>query len=404
MSIALFSNEHSADGRPRRLKVFSLPFHVLPSTLPSKAPELPVLKHETGKGFLNSLWGRATGYQHVYPSLPTSHFSPGSQASVPVTLRIVDRPMEASDIYVRLAVLRRTYLRQKSDKSLMDALQEIHDPLCTGVPVQSTYPEEVLMDPFCVEDEEIVSRWGWVPYWARPGADPRERAEVAIRDIALPLASDLGEDGAATGWRHGYSCALDLEPSEMPSLTHGDCSWFSPAFRSRAPVPREYDQHLHVSMRFYLSIEIGFTEPDRGNLADELRDLKTRHPDMEIPRENSFTRPRAPALSPTSGASMTNPFASSSKLRRSKQAPPARAFPGHLRELMVPITIGSVAEPSMACLLGTQSASQRADRAAREDRGEQTSTTEGEGAEGAWICPPPKYDEALKSAPAYNFA
>lgn len=412
MSIAIFSAATGSTGTPRRLKVFSLPFHILPSTLPSPAPELPVLTHDHKKGVFASLIKSLsfsapkaeTGYHIVFPSLPTSHFSPGAHTSVPVSLRIVDRPLEPTDLYIRLAIIRKTYVRESAHTSMQAAIEDEWG-LGAGVSMAALgYPEEVIIEPWCKEEEEVVSRWGWVPYSSRPGADPNEKAEVVIKDIALPL-SGLTEQG----WTHGYSTNLDLEPTHTPAQTHGDCSWFSPAFRNRPPVAKEYGRHVHVSSRFFLSIEVGFATPQLG---ETLRQLGEESPDMEIPAPNTFTTASAPSTSAYTGYSTANPFFTPSSRHRQTSpsstavsqldpTPPSPlAFPGKLRELFIPLTVGSVAEPGMACISAHEgeSAVRRAEREAREERGEDT-RNEGEGPEGAWLCAPPGYDEALKSAP-----
>ncbi|GAA5994823.1 uncharacterized protein JCM10292_004375 [Rhodotorula paludigena] len=411
MSIALFSATKNSNGTPRRLKVFSVPFHVLPSTLPAPAPELPVLKHEHRKGVLASLMQSLSlsspkpnemGFHNVYPSLPTSHFSPGAHASIPISLRIVDRPLEPTDLYIRLALVRKTYVRESAHSSLASAIEDEWG-LAPGTSLAALgYPEEVIVDPWCKEEEEIVSRWGWVPYSSRPGADPNEKAEVVIKDISLPLC---GADGQ--GWRHGYSTSLDLEPTTVPTTTHGECSWFSPAFRSRPPVDKEYGKHLHVSTRFFLSIEVGFASPA---LRDTLSSLHAESPDLALPRPNTFTAASAPRTSAHSGHSLSNPFFVPSA-RSPRRLPPGQvaapagshAFPGKLRELLIPLTIGSVAEPGLACLGAAEgeTAARRAEREAREERGEDARAHWGEGPEGAWLCAPPSYKDAVRTAPAY---
>lgn len=428
MSIALFSSAVSSTGTPRRLKVFSLPFHVLPSTLPTPAPELPVLTHEHKKGMLASLVKtlsavaspRTTstsenGYHVVFPSLPTSHFSPGAHSVVPVSLRIVDRPLEPTDLYIRLAIVRRIYVRESSSSSLASAVED-HWGLGAGIsPAALGYPEDVTHEPWCRDEREVVSRWGWVPYSSRPGADPTEKAEVVIRDIGLPLMLD-----DAAGWQHGYSNNLDLEPTEVPRQQTGECSWFSPAFRSRPPVAKEYACHAHVSTKFYLSMEIGFAPSTE--LGRSLEQLGQLSPDVELPQPNTFTTPLAGntstgTTSRVSGQSLTNPFRAHASADGSEPAS-AYSFPGKLRELLIPITIGSVAEPTLACIVNPASASsnsnsnasssaaaereasaRRAERAAREERGEATAREWGEGADGAWLCAPPAYEDACKVAP-----
>lgn len=409
MSIALFSSALSSNGIPRRLKVFSIPFHVLPSTLPTPPPELPTLTHDHRKSVFSSiiksfpafLSPKATpgGYHIVYPSLPTSHYSPASHASIPVSLRIVDRPLEPTDLYIRLAIVRKTYVRESTSTSMAAAIEDEWG-LGAGREARGAlgYPEEVIVEPWCREEEEVVSRWGYVPYSSRPGADPSEKAEVIIQDIALPLSGLAGE-----GWSHGYSTGLDLEPTPVPNLLHGDCSWFSPAFRIRPPVVKEYGKHIHVSSRFFLSIEVGFAAP---TLREVLAEIGAASPDMEIPPPNGFTAPQRPSVSAVSGASLSNPFyVHNPRTRKSLPLPtPTLAqsiFPGRLRELFIPLTIGSVAEPAMSCIATAgETALRRAEREEREERGEDT-RAEGEGPEGAWLCAPPHYEDALRSAPAY---
>ncbi|SCZ90353.1 BZ3500_MvSof-1268-A1-R1_Chr1-3g01935 [Microbotryum saponariae] len=409
MALTITAAACAPNGTPRRLKIYSLPFHILPSTLPAPAPELPVLKHDHPLGMLASLAQSftlrtiPTGFHHVHPSLPTSHFSPGGHASIPVSLRIRDRPLEPTDLYIRLALVRKTYVRDSTRCSLHDAIEEEWG--APGVSVRDlNYPEEMLVEPWCRDEEEIVSRWGWIPYSSRPGADPTELAQVDINDIALPLH---GLDPSNPAWAHGYSTELDLEPTAVPTLKQGACSWFSPVFRTRPPVMQEYRRHLHVSTRFYLSIEMGFASPQLGATLTELKRLS---PDLDIPAPNTFTSPRAPATSDLNGTSVVNPFFTPSSTlppgaaARTRPSPSPLAFPGTKRELFIPITIGSVAEPTMSALAQhaePSCARQRAEREAREERGEDLRSEMGEGAEGAWICAPPDYEEALKRVPAY---
>ncbi|KAK4054837.1 hypothetical protein OIV83_000761 [Microbotryomycetes sp. JL201] len=435
MSIAIFSAAKGVTGLPRRLKVFSLPFHILPATLPTIAPELPSLTYEHKKGMLASLVHSLpfsgakleTGYHIVTPSLPTSHFSPGSHASVPVSLRIVDRPLEPTDLYIRLAIVRRVYVRESTSHSLTVAVEKEWG-LAPGQSLSSVgCPEDAALEPWCTEEEEVVSRWGWIPYASRPGAEPTEQSEVVIRDVGLPLS---GTDGA--GWTHGYTATLDLEPTTVPGSNHGDCSWFSPAFRHRAPVEKEYAKHLHVSTRFFLAIEVGFATPALG---DVLRKLGSCSPDMEFPMPNTFTSPSSPRASSVSGLSVTNPFhvpCSSARRDPASAAVPASpcSFPGTVRELMIPLTIGSVAEPTtnrigpLAAVSSRpsdlnsvetenedeQARRRRAERDARQDRGESHSSPTSRGdaflndgddgaSERAWLCAPPAYEDAVKTVP-----
>lgn len=260
-------------------------------------------------------------------------------------------------------------------------------------PAALGYSEEMLIDPWKVDEEEIVSRWGYIPFSSRPSdVDLDEVSEILIEDIALPLCGE-------NGWRAGYSSMLDIAPTPVPSTSHGDCSWFSPAFRSRAPVPKEYARHLHVSNRFYVTVEIGFTP---ATLSDTLQSIKAAHPSIQLPLPNAFT-PAVPSCS-ADPTMLTNPFGDSTNRtgRLSALASSNVPFPGKLRELVIPITIGSVAEPAMQCVSHAgESLARRLEREAREERGEEPSRDQGQGPEGAWICAPPDYQSALEAVPAY---
>jgi hypothetical protein len=376
MSIVIFSSITSSTGKPRRLKSFSIPFDVLPSTLPTLPPTLPILTHETRSSDMGTFASFARslslspprgsrGQTVVIPSLPTSSFSPASQASIPISLRIIDRPLEPTDLYVRLSLLRKTYSRRSTTNSLAAAIDE-----AWGVGAASTMAiggfldASIAMKEWCTSEEEVISRWGWIPYSSRPGADPTETAEVIIHDIGLPLSGIEGE-----GWRHGYSTSLDIEPTPVPSLAHGESSWFSPAFRHRPPVAGEYEEHVHVSTRFFLKFEVGFS----------------RRPDFEValsslgippPPPFSFTSPRGPSSTP--GPSSTNPF-------------PNNPFPGKLRSLLIPVTIGSVAEPSMECIVAAGISTGR--QIEMDERLEVETEERDPAMEGTWLCAPPGYEE-----------
>lgn len=417
MCLALFSSATTSNGNPQRLKVFSIPFHVLPSTLPTPPPEVPILTHTHRKGVFASLMQslsstpKSDAYHVIIPSIPSMSFSPGSFSTIPVSIRIVDRPIEPIDLYIRIALIRRLYVRESSSSSLAVAIE--NDFGVNGIsPALLGLPEEVLMERWCKEETELVSRWGYIPYSSRPGANPSEKAEVIIQDLALPL-SGLNE----SGWTSGYSTSLDLEPTIVPDQSHhGECSWFSPAFRHRPPVAREYSKHVHISSKFFVSIEIGFAN---ATLQETLQAIKIISPDILIPSPATFTPPQIPSTSRFSGASLSNPFlplANSTRSHRpspttptspstSTTSPfnPAPSFPGKFREIFIPIEIGSVAEPSLDCISrADESSTSRAEREGREERGEDT-RADGEGAEGAWRIAPPDYEDAISKVPAYLF-
>lgn len=292
--------------------------------------------------------------------------------------------------------MRKTYIHESATKTLGRAIEDEWGLGAGVLPQELGFSEETVLEPWCREEEEVVSRWGWIPYSSRLGADANEKAEVLIQNIALPLSGVHGE-----GWAHGYSTSLDLDPTVVPSQTHGDCSWFSPAFRSRLPIPEEYARHVHVSSRFYLSVQVGFATPA---LRETLFAVGQSSPDMELASPNGFTQPCAPSTSRFSGASLANPFAAeTSRTVRpsSSSSPRGPAFPGKLRELCIPITIGSVAEPAANCFASPETAAMRADREQREERGEDV-RDEAEMLAGMWMCAPPTYGDALRDAPAYS--
>lgn len=419
MSLALFSSRKGLDGKPEVLHVYSVPFTILPSTLPTLPPQIPMLTHDSRKSSFFagitralSLGGTSPNPKpndksctHIIcPSIPTSSYSPGSV--IPITLRIADCPTDPTDLYIRLSLIRKVYVRDSS------------------YPMMNEWglPEDLFFEEFCKEEEEIVSRWGYVPYSvrAREGATPGSKAQVIISDITLPVGSNDGE------WKHGYSCALDLGPTTCPSMKHGECSWFSPALSKRPPTKSDYEKFIHASTRHFVSIEIGFAN---DKLADVLAQVGGAVPDLSIPEPNTFTYPSAPAASHVTGHSRTNPFpAASAASRTKKMHSPGTStawlpsFPGKVKEILIPVTIGSVAEPQMSCITQRVSeapissvippaprstraatAEESADRAARDADESESERFErvGDDGEEPWLCPPPSYGAAVTTAPAY---
>lgn len=382
MSLVLFSSILSPAGRPRRIKSFSIPFHVLPSTIPTPPPTLPILETKlndlgTFASFARSFSLRASresrGQAVVIPSLPTSSFSPGSHASITLSLRILDRPLEPTDLYIRLSLLRKTYSRRSTTHSLAAAIDGAWGAGATSTMAMGGFLDpSIAMKKWCTSEEEVVSRWGWIPYSSRPGADPTETAEVIIHDIGLPLSGIQGE-----GWTHGYSTSFDIEPTPVPSLTHGESSWFSPVFRHRPPVAAEYQEHVHVSTRFFLRVEVGFSRrPDFDVVLEALG--------ITPPPALIFSSPQGP--SSTSGPSSTNPFPNNSS-----------RFPGKLRSLLIPVTIGSVAEPSMECIIAAGMSPGRQigqiGQIEMDERPEVETEELDQALEGIWLCAPPGYEE-----------
>jgi hypothetical protein len=422
MSLALFGSRRGPDGKPEVLHVHTIPFTILPSTLPTPPPQIPMLTHDSRKNSFFAGISRALSLSgasgasastsklsdksctHIIcPSLPTTSYSPGSV--IPITLRIADCPAEPTDLYIRLSLIRKVYVRD------------------AAYPMMNEWglPDDLFFEEFCKEEEEIVSRWGYVPYSVRAqeGATPGSKAQVIISDITLPVGGDA--NGGA--WNHGYSCSLDLAPTSMPSMKHGECSWFSPALARRPPAKAEYERYIHASTRHFVSIEIGFAN-DR--LGDVLAQVGNCVDEMEIPAPNTFTYPSAPSTSSVTGLPTFNPFpslrskkAAGSFFQNASQMP---AFPGKMKEILIPVTIGSVAEPQMSCLLNSNgepaasvippaprapsraaTAEESADRAARDADESEAERHErvGDDGEEPWMFPPPSYAAALSTVPAY---
>lgn len=425
MSLAIFGSRKGLDGKPEVLHVHSIPFTILPSTLPTPAPQIPILTHDSRKTSFFSGMARALSLggsaqsptprlsdkscTHIIcPSLPTSSYSPGSV--IPITLRIADCPTEPTDLYIRLSLIRKVFVRD------------------APYPMMNEWglPEDMFIEEFCREEEEVVSRWGYVPYSVRAqeGATPGSKAQVIISDITLPVGNGINGE-----WNHGYSCSLDLAPTHSPSMKHGECSWFSPALSKRPPARQEYERYIHASTRHYVSIEVGFANDRLGDVLGQVGNVVQ---DMEVPQPNTFTCPAAPSTSTLTGLSTTNPFPSTRTKRANNNGsifqhiPSLPSFPGKLKEILIPITIGSVAEPQMSCLLSRNAdaqpsvipspppssrssnsraatAEESADRAARDADESDAERFErvGDDGEEPWLIPPPSYATAVTTAPAY---
>lgn len=208
MSLALWSKASDPiSGQPVHCKVFTIPFDILPATLPSGSPKLPRLVWEdrsiNGASPWGGMWeglkraislGRpegsstasgsssgpgepplpvrkrtiaaVTAQMHgaqaaaaaaaastathvVIPSLPSSSFSPASQAVIPITISIIDRPLVPTDLYVRISLIRSTYVRD----SKRDWMSEAAELLMS---------DEDMLGQHLKEEKEICSRWGSV--------------------------------------------------------------------------------------------------------------------------------------------------------------------------------------------------------------------------------------------------
>ncbi|CAH7687072.1 hypothetical protein BY996DRAFT_4582858, partial [Phakopsora pachyrhizi] len=434
MSLALWSRaSDSVSGQPLHCKVFTVPFDILPSTLPSGPPKLPSgnsVNHIHRKRSIATLTAQiygssaglatSTATHVVVPSLTSSSFSPASHASIPVTLSIIDRPIVPTDLYLRISLIRSIYVRD----SKTDWISEAAESLLT---------EEGLLEKHLKEEKEICSRWGYIPYRLRPHANPLEECEVLIRDLSVPLISE-GE----ISWGHGYSTSLELEPSVPPQIDYNPVtgsSWFSPAFRRKLPSEKEYGRHLHVSVRFAIAIEIGFAKAQDsdcpsgeneagGVLFDVLEQVQKRAgEEFVIPKPHTFTKASVPKFSRKTGANLTNPFPNINQLQQQQQQSFSKnssrsstlgplgtpiKFPGKIRTLRCPIVIGSVAEPNLSSSGGEHEEELRRRRREEEEAEDMRRAIEaveptlvGDGE--TWICAPPDYLNSLNRPPAYLY-
>lgn len=306
----------------------------------------------------------------VQTSIPTSSFSPCEV--VPVTLDIkipisASPPCTNQQVFVRLTLLRRVFCRESSNSISAE------DDWALG---DSDESKELLWERYEKEDMELGQRWGVVTL---PSSVTTEaQRHVQLKDIHLPL-SGVSERNA------GYSVSVDMPPSfGRPSLNHGESSWFSPVVEEAMAKTsnNSWNKYFHVSSRFYIAVEIGFFNGSASTTTS---------------RPGQFVACSGPS-----------PFVERKGMGRRFSAP---AFPGKLRELLVPITVGSVSEPGQNWYQ-TQSAgtgrpiNRDPDEWQGEERG---ATAEGEdGAQAApehqghWMYAPPSFEEALEAPPSYQ--
>jgi hypothetical protein len=359
MTLALFSKRSMKQSKPRILKLVHMPFQILPSTMPSVAPELPILTHASSYSFGSvavNLFSKLVGSDstsreeptewQVQTCLPTSSFSPSE--IVPITLNITS-PVSAEptstlqQIFIRLTLVRRIYVRESS--------QSAEQEFDWGLGLDALAHDEMAWERYLREETELCQKWGVLTL---PAFSPVQSTQSTLKNIPLPLKSLLGHEA-------GYSTFLDLTPgSGRPSLdcTSSSSSWFAPAIISatNAANSKAWDKHLHVSSRFYVAVEIGFFAAS----------------------------PRAASSSSFEVHSSPSPFAP----RQSCAAAPTTTkphFPGKLRELLVPITVGSVAEPALSCF--AENSTSLAEWAGEARGSTQPGEDQGEPIADCWVLP-----------------
>lgn len=389
LTVALFSRTASTplSVTPNLFATASVPFTILPSTLPSPAPPLPALRHNAAPpssslvpSFFSSVAKLvrdeppAPADFKVQTSLPTSSYSPSEVVPVTLDIRVptssAPTPAAQQQIFVRLTLLRRLYVRESGH-----SLEQEDD---WGFGSGASDLSELLWERYEKEEVELGQRWGVVTLPA--SVDSKEGSHFQLKDIQLPLTG-LSEANA------GCTTSIDLAPAQgKPTMIHGDSSWFSPAAQRAMDASNSgaWSKHFHVSSRFFVAVEIGF--------------FNSSAPLQNYPL-NEFISCAGPP-----------PFANRKNSHSATFTNKAPAFPGKLRELLVPIIVGSVSEPGQAWHLAQTASSGRPINRDPEDwQGEARGpTVQGEdGAvatpetQGHWVCPPPSYEDALVSAPGY---
>lgn len=380
MSLGLFKRSAStlSAAAPSLLAWAEVPFTMLPSTPPTPAPSLPLLIHTppaAGHSILHSVAKFMANDQKtkaswsVQTSVPASSYSPTEV--VPITLDVKapivpTPPNSTQQIFIRVCLLRRLYLRS-STRSIraeygLNKYEEVNDA-CWDTSLQ--------------EENEISQRWGIVNL---PSSGTSEKnAHFTFKDIEMPLAP------LSTSACGGYSTSLNLRPGSCrPSLRHGSSCWFSPMVQAACQTNADsdaWDRHVHASSRFFVAVEIGFFDSPSPSFH--------RQPFGQLVMQNS----PAPYtdMAPSSVAAAST----------------APTFPGKLRELQMPILVGSVIEPS-SVVLQTQHGSfggRSLDSWQGEARGPTSQSEEGstrtDKNQGHWVIPPPSYSEALHTVPGY---
>lgn len=235
----------------------------------------------------------------IVPSLPTTSFSPSSVIPVDFALRppaaSPSAQLPAGQVIIRAALLRREYLHTSQ-----------------GVPPSNDAADGL------VSEEEIVSCIGRHDMACVPSVHP------SLPRLSLPLGF-----GAGHAWANGFSTSISVSPAPSAPRTH-----------------------VHCASRFYLSLQVAFAPTG------------------------------SPGLEPATGAYILND--------------PTGHIPLDLasRTIFIPISIGSVGEPP--------GANRRAWRELYLGRNERTGEERPQLIDGCavdheegWILPPPSYEAAI---------
>lgn len=321
MSVAIWSaTTNPATGLPTNTKIYSAPFEVLPSTLPTGPPQAPRIVWEAGGRYWaaavagEAIGGVWEGLKKVVtmgsavssrPSLRRSSRSSDSVSLLSPTpssppLGTVQRsassrtirkqpsllgfkaPTEVGWSHVVTPSLPSSTFSPSSHASIPLQLTIVSRPVgSTAGPKTDIYVRVALVRTLYVRDrgcdvgseaadtmlpEELVlanyvkEEKEVCSRWAYFLADELE-SDVVTREVGLPL---FNPDG--TSWHHGYSSAIALAPElpppkdAFPAGPDGTASsWFSPTLRQRPPVEKEYARFLYAESKFSVVVEVGFS-------------------------------------------------------------------------------------------------------------------------------------------------
>ena len=257
----------------------SVPFHVLPSTLPSMPPRLSPLDTDHRHGLtasaaslLGAAGASALGFgstsEHTYrvqPRMPTSHYTPGGV--IPIELLVSPPPgigpgvgaQIGHDMFIRLTLKRRLYHRVASSSlNLKHAADDVWGAMLLS-------EELAAIRPHMVEEVNVPGSETWCcldsSAMRTAGGGPRRLVGV----IPLGLLP-----GGQSVWAHGYSLTLDLAANAKPAGDGG--SWFRPSQAIARELERETrtaGQHVYASTRFFIAFEVGLAPA--GSLAPYFR-------------------------------------------------------------------------------------------------------------------------------------
>ncbi|KAH8925251.1 hypothetical protein BT69DRAFT_1348862 [Atractiella rhizophila] len=382
VSVALISSRPAAaQGYPAIISCTELDYHILPCMAPdTRSPRLAKIEHRmpaATKRQANVMRDRRWNHFTISPQLETLTFSPAGRSKVPINLKIEFSSGDPHDIFIRLSLVKRVYMRRNRTTSLEEEMMDIVEP---AIPTGDVEQQEQGWVDHMKEETEVVSRWTWMNLQRKNLYDSYT---TSFKDIWLPFVPDV----APWTWTHGYTTRLDLEPHHVPSKAVGASSWFSPSFQSATLLDADYSEHTHCSTRFFLLITAGFASQPLQTIFENISYL---NPDIHIPKAFEWTDACAPTLSNINGASLTDPFSPIPPNPKVPSYHTRPSFPGEMRTTQQELLISSVSEPNLAVVVDRMPDSAR--------RQQDEFLTLGED-EDLWRRPPPDYQTALRSEP-----